>query len=472
MTKTKVYTIIFTVMCTYITQCGWLLTEDDRDIGEYYHPWDPSNPRIDPKINKEYKHETILKRQLRSYQISCSDEFDCPEYTASIVSIIEDKTYFCSGSFIAEDMILTNHHCVKEMIDSGLNCSEHMIISNKDNKQTFCKNIITQFEQDFTKNSSDNNDLSFQRDVAIIALTDQINVDTINIKNQKTFNDSEKLSIVAINPPADKSLLRTMQVKECTSVKSSVVDPGFNSDFSFYLPLFHCTNDPRAGNSGSIVIDQLNQGVGVYWGGYSFKEESSRIKNAENISTLFFNVDTSSFPFFQKSAVNLNCIDIDTNSGLMQWNKTLGCNDYQESYIEKTQNNLNTLKEQTILKMENLIIDSQSRGDIPSYLKFKLDKDSLKDQEYILKPDCFYSDKIIDIIANPEPFATSTFEAEFKVELNENYVLQVDLVDVNKEQPTEVRFTNNIDDILQNNLGENNQYKFISNPKQLQECER
>ena len=229
---------------------------------------------------------------------------------------------FCSGTLIDSQTILTNHHCIREIYESGKDCSTRIVAKNANGEESYCEEIVAPFANDIGLND-DPSSARFSRDAALIKLKQPM-TSAANITQKFQFQTSQSAHILAVNPPSTGTLIAKMEVKDCEARQNTSVFPSFQGQSSSFVSLFNCSNQPRGGNSGSMIVNSQGQPLGLFAWEYGIAQKKvPGLQYTQNFAPnekINFNV-----------GVNINCLDFDASTSSLGWNQ---CQNHDLSGID------------------------------------------------------------------------------------------------------------------------------------------
>ncbi len=259
---------------------------------------------------------------LDQFKVECEDSQRCSAEVTVGILIVQSDLSFCTGTLIDANTVLTNHHCIQKLYESGKNCSSHIVVKNANGDEAYCEEIVAPFSQDEGFHDSPNS-AAFARDAALIKLKQPI-ATAVNINQDFQFQSSQSAHILAVNPPRSGSLVAKMQVKDCEATQNTAFFPSFQGQNSSFIPLFNCNNQPRGGNSGSMIVDSQGAPIGLFAWEYGIaQKEIPSLANTQNFAPnekVNFNV-----------GVNLNCFDFNASNDSLTWGQ---CNNHNLSGVQ------------------------------------------------------------------------------------------------------------------------------------------
>ena len=220
--------------------------------------------------------------------VDCLDPKECPDYTGLLIlsykeveeSIFGDETFFnvsvCSQQLVAPDMILTNRHCIPELIaNKGEDCSEYIKFKfpkteNFDKESIGCKRVLDISAPDTNQDGRPPWASDLTTDWAILQLErssqrplPEKSLDGIKHATQFTaypiiFSTSYFQMESGEKVPYANSAIKKVN---CTTMMDSVFSLFYNHKFSSTF-LAQCDFKLIGGSSGSgVYIDEKLKGV-------------------------------------------------------------------------------------------------------------------------------------------------------------------------------------------------------------------
>jgi len=280
--------------------------------------YQPNKTQIQkPELPRE---ERLLA--LDHYKVECEDSERCSAQTTVGILIVGSDYSFCTGTLIDSQTVLTNHHCIQDLYESGKDCSSRIVVKNANGDEAYCQEIVAPFAQDKGLND-DPSSSRFARDAALIKLSQPL-ASPVNISQNFQFQSNQSAHILAVNPPLSGSLTAKMEVKDCEATQNTNVFPSFQGQASSFVPLFNCTNQPRGGNSGSMIVNSQGQPMGLFAWEYGIAQK--RVPSLQSHPSfapdekINFNV-----------GININCLDFNASTDSLGWNQ---CQNHDQSGID------------------------------------------------------------------------------------------------------------------------------------------
>ena len=206
--------------------------------------------------------------------VDCENPADCPGYIAGMVMYSEKQAYsflygsystysvgFCSAQLIAPDKVLTNRHCIPDVIAyKNADCKDNIAVkfpaTSEHGAETVKCTQILDYADEYGNASAQNNPLVL--DWAVIQLERNVNRPTPDVM-KKGFPDKTQFTSYPTyytqGTGFHKEKSSTIGVGiikkiECTSMMNNTIAGHYRHQYS---PIFvgHCDNKVIQGNSGS-----------------------------------------------------------------------------------------------------------------------------------------------------------------------------------------------------------------------------
>ena len=269
-----------------------------------------------------YHFATALEASYSAtqFKLSCKTTGMCPETVGSMIHHNESDLSVCTFSLIAEDIAISNRHCISEKIAKrGASCNgiiEFILLDHNSasTSSVFQCDKVLSVPEEYSEQKAGTS----QRDFAIFHIyrtrpnaipKDNPRVNPFDV-DQKGFPSGEDFHVIVTDPLPD-SLGSVIREQNCTSI----INPIFSSNYAVptdpAVTFEHCRI--VHGNSGSPILDASYKLRGII-NQFSFNEalNKQQIKDAQtdafalrelHIQQLINKLDIA-------FGVNFSCIDL------------------------------------------------------------------------------------------------------------------------------------------------------------------
>ncbi len=239
------------------------------------------------------------------FSYSCRNANDCPQNVVLILSQSEEgKISTCTGSYVRDDLIMTNSHCIPSHLKEGDDCSESMITLrpmrsswSASTDKNSCQKLVYHSKLIYEGDAFTNTDLAF---FTVQSTSSHM---PFSLKTKGIAGDS-KLKFYAAQSQNNSSSTGLQRIeyrlerRDCVTRMNTVLTWSYVHPWAELVSLFPIRGkDCRVlpGNSGSPLMTSDNQVVGVVQAVYAKKASTDpkddRITSiagiATNLSCLF-----------------------------------------------------------------------------------------------------------------------------------------------------------------------------------------
>lgn len=214
----------------------------------------------------------------------CVDK-NCPENIARLSVKNESQNYSCTAFLVSPHLVMTNSHCIGE------------------DPITFCQSALLEFPpnkyhpyETRTCREVKFSDYSIvpidrrENDYAFFEINQPLLRSVFPMNQSSGIQDEKKYTTWVVDSLSDHKA--EIKKYECLAVQNTFILPDFSQDFFPRVSLIHCPTKP--GNSGSPLLNDQNELVGVIYGGtVKSLSDQSKIMKGRLVSV----------------AYNLSCID-------------------------------------------------------------------------------------------------------------------------------------------------------------------
>jgi hypothetical protein len=222
----------------------------------------------------------------------CVDK-NCPENIARLTVRDESRKYSCTAFLVSPHLVMTNSHCIGE------------------DPVTFCQNALLEFpsnnyhpyetrrcrEVTFSHYSLVPIDRR-ENDYAFFEINQPLLRSVFPINQNLGIQDEKKYTTWVVDSLSDYKA--EIKKYECLAVQNTFILPDFSQDFFPRVSLINCPTKP--GNSGSPLLNDQNELVGVVYGGTikSLSDQSKTLKG--HLVTVAYNLSCIDYPDLKLSS--------------------------------------------------------------------------------------------------------------------------------------------------------------------------
>jgi V8-like Glu-specific endopeptidase len=195
------------------------------------------------------------------WQLNCLSQApgDCPNQVGQFVALVGSKSYQCTASLIAPDVVLTNSHCLNndEKLSPDEICKRAAIVFAN---QSAAGREVAECEKVLVKSKIDSADkTNLNPDYAILKLKTPLRRGFFKI-SREGIADQAQLHVAKVNPTED-SQGGVLEVSSCTALHGTFLSPNSTHDDDATEVVKGCRIIP--GNSGSPLLNAQGLLVGV-----------------------------------------------------------------------------------------------------------------------------------------------------------------------------------------------------------------
>lgn len=210
-----------------------------------------------------FASEAEASRAASEYTLRCKTPGACPENVGTLVLTTPHSTIFstCTFSLIADDIIITNRHCLAdELAHRGVSCLgriDFLLLQHgsADKSQIFSCDKVLSVPDEYIESKS-----LQQRDFAVIKIfRKKPNFITKDprilpfVINQLGLPDKQKFHVIVTDPEPNMQLTATIREQTCTTFMSPYLYDSYASANDPVVGFENCKI--IHGNSGSPVLD-------------------------------------------------------------------------------------------------------------------------------------------------------------------------------------------------------------------------
>jgi hypothetical protein len=290
-------------------------------ISVLYSCGNPSNPSNVVYVDN---YERALEK-LNESSVACPSG-SCPSFAGKITTVINHNGQYsvsvCSATLISEDTIMTNSHCIDDIIQPANSCSETLRIQFPQTnthiaEEAMCDEIVTNLAKGhFFRDPA--------IDIAIIKLNQRMNRNPVRIGVADTSSQTIHSSYV-MNPQMNIMIGLIEEKKFSIAGNNFLIYSQQNLTSPKALFLTHQQNSHKviSGNSGSGLLNARGELVGVIKSTFATKDVR-KIFNRQG-----YNVPDINLEYDLGIATNIKCAFSSTLS------QSPDCHESIQSFLEQ-----------------------------------------------------------------------------------------------------------------------------------------
>lgn len=190
---------------------------------------------------------------VQTASVTCGNTQDCPSSVALLSFQDTCGAGMCTAFLIAQDLAVTNSHCVPEAWKANPKNQKSLMVLNFPSTQNRLSESVSVREIVKWSNISGESptETGKRPDYALLKLSRPVYRDTLSF-DSSGVKDLTKLTLVAVTPQSRLAIRGLLEVKSCQSMMGSSIQPSYDHPETSVISFSDC--ELIHGNSGSPIL--------------------------------------------------------------------------------------------------------------------------------------------------------------------------------------------------------------------------